>query len=148
MMLNKSAYGKGTNYMQEIVEYHGQNCYIPSSCHCFVKCNNYVSKKYYTEELLTFIRAEQRRSNVMTATRFQPFCRKNNIKIGCFDRTRIKSRNLTQRKTSLFKYNNHLSLNWEINGISFNQVIEDEFKPKFKVVDNVISDEHVLLKFY
>ena len=22
-----SAYGKGTNYMQKIVEYHGRNCY-------------------------------------------------------------------------------------------------------------------------
>ena len=25
-VVRRSAYGKGTNYMQEIVEYHGQNC--------------------------------------------------------------------------------------------------------------------------
>ena len=31
----------------------------------------------------------------------------------------------------------------EIKSISFNQVIEDELKLNFKVVDNGISDEHV-----
>ena len=30
-VVKRSAYGKGTNYMQKIVEYHGQNCYIPTS---------------------------------------------------------------------------------------------------------------------
>ena len=34
-VVKRSAYGKGTNYMQEIVEYHGQNCYIPSPGMCF-----------------------------------------------------------------------------------------------------------------
>ena len=29
------------------------------------------------------------------------------------------------------------------NNISFNQVIEDELKPNFKVADNVVSDKHV-----
>ena len=45
-----SAYGKGTNYMQEIVEYHRQNCYIPTSGKCFIKCINYFTKKDYTDE--------------------------------------------------------------------------------------------------
>ena len=40
-------------------------------------------------------------------------------------------------------YNNHFSLIWKSNGISFNQVIEVELKPNFKVVDNVISHKHV-----
>ena len=43
--VKRSAYGRGTNYMQEIVEYHGQNCYIPTSGMCFTKCNNYFTKK-------------------------------------------------------------------------------------------------------
>ena len=44
--VKRSAYGKGgTNYMQEIVEYHGQNCYIPTSRMCFIKCINYFTKK-------------------------------------------------------------------------------------------------------
>ena len=86
-VVKRRTYGKGNNYMQEIVEYHGKNCYIPSSGKCFIKCNNYFTEKEYTEEFLTFIRTEQRRSNVMTSARIQPFCRKNNINIGCFDGT-------------------------------------------------------------
>ena len=39
-VVKRSAFGKGTNYMQEVVEYHGQNCYIPSSGMCFIKCIN------------------------------------------------------------------------------------------------------------
>ena len=73
--VRRSAYGRGTNYMQEIVEHHGQNCYIPISGMCFIKCINYFTKKDYTEEILTFIRSEQRRSNVMTSARIQPFCK-------------------------------------------------------------------------
>ena len=29
-VVKRSVYGKCTNYMQEIVEYHGQNCYTPT----------------------------------------------------------------------------------------------------------------------
>ena len=110
-IVKRSAYGRGTNYMQEIVQYHGRNCYIPISGKCFIKCINYFTKKDYTEEFLTFIRTEHRRSNVMTSARIQPFCKKYNINIGCFDGTRINPRNLTQRNTSFFIYNNHFCLN-------------------------------------
>ena len=106
-VVRRSAYGRGTNYLQEIVEYHGQNCYIPISGICFVKCINYFTKKHCTEDFLNFIRSEQRRSNIMTSARIQPFCKKYNVNIGCFDGTRINPRNLTQRNTTLFKYNNH-----------------------------------------
>ena len=41
----RSAYAKGTNYFQEIVEYHGQSCYIPTSGNYFIKCINYFSEK-------------------------------------------------------------------------------------------------------
>ena len=101
-VVRRSAYGKGTNFMQKIVEYHGQNCYIPTSGKCFIKCINYFTKKDYTEGFLTFIQSKQRRSNVMTSARIQPFCKKHDINIGCFDGTRINPGNLTQRNTSLF----------------------------------------------
>ena len=55
----------------------------------------------------------------------------------------MNPRNITQRNTSLFKYNIHFCLIRKSNNISFNQVIEDELKPNFKVVDNVLSDKHV-----
>ena len=140
--VKRSAYGKGTNYMQEIVENHGQNCYIPTSGLCFIKCIKYFTEKDYIEEILTFIRTEQRRFNVMTSARIQPFYRKYNINIGCFDGTRSNPRNLTQRGISLFIYNTHLCLIWKSNGISFDKATK-ELKDNFKVVDNVISDKHV-----
>ena len=92
--VERSAYDKGINYMQAIVEYNGRNCYIPTSGHCFIKCINYFTRKDYTEEFLNFIRSVQRRSNEMTSTRIQPLCRKYNINIGCFDGTGINPRNL------------------------------------------------------
>ena len=79
--VTRSQYGKGT----DIVEYIGNNCYIPTSGNCFMKCINYFTGKDYTEEFLTFIRTEQRRSNLMTSARIQPFCRKHNINMGYYD---------------------------------------------------------------
>ena len=129
--------------MQEIVEYHGQNCYIPTWGMCFIKCINYFTKKDYTEDFLTFSLSEQRSSNVMTSARIQPFCRKYNINIGCFYGTRINPRNLTQRNTSLFIHNHHFCLIWKSDGISFDKAIE-ELKDNFKIVDDVVSDnKHV-----
>ena len=141
-VVKRSAYGKGTNYMQKLVEYLGQRCYIPFSGMCFIKCNNYFTRKDYTETFLYFIRSEQRRSNVRTSARIQPFSRKYNINIGCFDGTRINPRNLTQRNTSLFIYNNHFCLICKSKGFSFDKAIK-ESKDNFKVVDNVVSDKHV-----
>ena len=142
-IVKRNAYGRGTKYVQEIVEYHGRNCYIPTSGMCFIKYINYFTKKDYTQEFLTFIRKEQRRSNVMTSARVGSFCRKYNINIGCFDGTRINPRKITQRHTALKIHNNHFCLIWKSDNVSFNQVIENEIKPNFKVVDNVISDKHV-----
>ena len=79
---------------------------------CFIKCISYFTKKVYTEEFLTFIRTEQRRSNVMTSARIQAFCRKYIINIGCFDGTRKNPRNNTQRNTSSFTQKKHFCLIW------------------------------------
>ena len=75
----------------------------------------------YTEEVQGFFRTDQRRSAVMTSARVQPFCRKYNFIIGCFDGTRINPRNITQRNTSLFIYNSRLCLIRKSNDNSFNQ---------------------------
>ena len=142
MFVRGSAYGRGTNYLQDIVEYQGQNCYIPTSGMCFIKCINCFTKKDYTEEFITFIRSEQKRSNVMRSARIQPFCKKYNINIGCFDGTKINPRNLTQRDTALKIHNNHFCLIWKSDGVSFDKAIK-YLKDNLKVVDNVISDKHV-----
>ena len=125
------------NIMCKTVIYQLQECVLSNVLTIL------IYKKEYTEEFSTFIRNEQRRFNVMTSAGIQPFRRKYNIKIGCFDGTRINPRNITQRDTSLFIYNNHICLIWKSNNISFNHVIEYELKPNFKFVENVISDKHV-----
>ena len=48
-VVKRSAYSEGTNYLQEIVEYNGQNCYIPTSGMCFIKCINCFTGEDYTE---------------------------------------------------------------------------------------------------
>ena len=140
--VNRSQYGRGTDFKQHIVEYIGNNCYIPTTGNCFIKCIFYFTKKDYTEEFLTFIRTEQRRSNVMAAARIQPFCKKHNISIGCYDGFRVCPRNITQRNIALKIFNNHFCLIWKSYGVSFDKAIR-ELKDNFKVVDNVISDKHV-----
>ena len=119
--VNISQYGRGTDFKQDIVEYIGNNCYIPTSGICFIKCINYFTKKIYTEEFLTFIRTEQRRSNVMTFARVQPFCIKQNINIGCYDGFRVYPRNITHRKTALKIHNIHFCLIWKSDSISFDR---------------------------
>ena len=65
--VNKSQYGRGTDFEKDIVEYIGNNCYIPTSGNCFIKCMIYFTNEEYTEEFLTFIRTEKHRSGVMTS---------------------------------------------------------------------------------
>ena len=140
--VNRSQYGRGTDFTQDIVENKGNNRYIPTSGNCFIKCINCFTKKDYTEGFLTFIRTEQRRSNVMTSARIQPFCRKHYINIGCYDGFRVCPRNITQKNIALKIHNNHFCLIWKSDGVSFDKAIR-ELKDNFKVLDNVISDKHV-----
>ena len=135
-------YGGGADFKRNIVKYIGNNCYIPTSGNCFIKCINYFTKKDYTQEFLTFIRTEQRRSNFVTPARIQPFCKKYNINLGYYDGYRVCPRNITERNIALKIHNNHFSLIWKSNGISFDKAII-ELKYNFKGVDNIISDKHV-----
>ena len=45
--------------MQDVVEYHGQNCYIPTFGMCFIKCNNYFTDEDYIEEFQDLIRKNE-----------------------------------------------------------------------------------------
>ena len=87
--VNRSQNGRGTGLKRDSVEYIGNNCYIHTSSKSFIKCFNCLTGKDYTEEFLTFIRTEQRRSNVMTSARIQPFCRKFKINISYYDGFRV-----------------------------------------------------------
>ena len=74
--VKRSQFGRGTDFNQDIVDYIGNNCYITKRGNCFIKCINCLTGKDYMKDFSTIIRTEQRRSNVMTSARNQPFCRK------------------------------------------------------------------------
>ena len=79
--VNRSQYGNGCSFDRIIIEYRGNNCFIPTKGYCFVKCINYLTGQDYKQEYLNFIRNEKRRTNIMTMARIQPFCRANNINL-------------------------------------------------------------------
>ena len=58
-VVKRSAYAKGANYMKEIVEFKGQNCYISTSGLCFIKCIKNFTIKDYTEETRDSMRSEK-----------------------------------------------------------------------------------------
>ena len=144
--VNRSQYGNGCDFKHEIIEYRGNNCFIPKKGYCFVKCNNYLTGEDYKEQNLDFIRNQKRRSNIMTKDRIQPFCRANNINLGYYDGDDVFPRLVTNRDSALYLYNNHFCSIWKSQGISFNQAIE-ELKDNFKIVDNYITEENVKSHF-
>ena len=53
-IVKQSAYAKDTISLQENVEYHGQNCYIPTSGHCFIKCVKVFYQKRLYRRIYNF----------------------------------------------------------------------------------------------
>ena len=140
--INRSQFGNGCDFKHEIIEYKGNNCYIPTKGYCFVKCINYLTGQDYKEQYLEFIRNETRRSNIMTKARIQPCLRKMGIDLCYYNGKEIWPRNTTERNKALFLYNNHFCLIWKSHGVSFNQAIQ-ELKTNFKLVNNYITEENV-----
>ena len=56
--VNRSQYGRGIDFKQDIVEYIGNKCCVPTSGNCFIECIIFLTGKDYTEEFLTFIRTK------------------------------------------------------------------------------------------
>ena len=144
--IKRSEYGNGCDFKHEIIEYRGNNCFIPTKDFCFIKCINFLTGQDYKQEYLDFIRNEKRRSNIMTKARSQPFCRANNINLGFFDGNGVYPRSVTNRDSALYLYNNHFCLIWKSQGVSFNQAIQ-ELKANFKIVDNYITEKNVKSHF-
>ena len=140
--VNRSQYGNGCSFDKIIIEYRGNNCYIPTKGYCFIKCLNFLTDRDYKQQYLDFIRNEKRRANIMTKARIQPFCRANNINIGYFDGNGVYPRSITKKGIALYLYNNHFCLIWKSQNVSFIQAIQ-ELKNNFKIVDNYITEENV-----
>ena len=128
--------------IKKIIEYRGNNCFIPTKGYCFVKCINFLSGQDYKEQYLDFIRNEKRRSNIMTKARIQPFCRANNVNLGYFDGDGVFPRSVTNRDRALYLYNNRFCSFWKSQSVSFIQAIQ-ELKNNFKMIDNYITEENV-----
>ena len=43
--VNRSQYGNGCDFKHEIIEYRGNNCFIPTKGYCFVKSINFLQVK-------------------------------------------------------------------------------------------------------
>ena len=140
--VNSSQYGNGCSFDKIIIEYRGNNCFIPTKGYCFVKCINYLTGQEYKQQYLDFIRKEKRRSNIMTMARIQPCLRKLGIDLGYYIGDRVFPRTVTNRDCALYLYNNHFCLIWKSQNVSFNQAII-ELKNNCKIVDNYITNENV-----
>ena len=80
--VKRNQYGNGCSFDKIIIEYRGNNCFIPTKGYCFFKCINFLTVQDYKQQYLEFIRNEKRRSNIMTKARIQPIIRANNINLG------------------------------------------------------------------
>ena len=78
----------------------------------------------------------------MTKARIQPFCRANNINLGCYNDDRVFPRRGTIRNSALYLSNSHFCLIWKSEGVSFDKAIK-QLKDNFKMVDNYITEENV-----
>ena len=114
--VNRSRYGNGCDFKHEIIEYRGNNCFVPTERYFFVKCITFITGEVYKHQYLDFVRNEKRRSNIMTKSRIQPFRRANNINLGYFDGERVFPRSVTDINNALFLYNNHFCLKWKSDG--------------------------------
>ena len=109
-MVNRSQYGRGTEFKQDFVYYLGNICFIPISVNCFIKCIIHLTGKIYTEVFIIFTRTEQRQSNVVTSATIQPFCKKDSINIGCSDGSRKNTRSITEKMYIIINHKNHFCI--------------------------------------
>ena len=140
--VNRSQYGNGCSFDKIIIEYRGNNCYIPTKCYCFVKCIIFLTGQDYKQQYLNFIQNESRRSNIMTKARIQPFCKANNSNLGYYNNDRVFPRSVTNRESAFILYNNHFCVIWKSEKVSFKQSIK-ELDENFKIVNNYITEENV-----
>ena len=143
--INRSEHGRGANEFNNIQEYKGNNCYIPSGNGCFLKCINYIFDKDFSIEYFEFIKSYKRRSNVMSRCRIPEFCKRYKIDIGIYDRNngRILPRTVKEKNTCVHIHRNHYCVIWKknrkdslLNGV-------DEIEKNFKYIKNKINEDNL-----
>ena len=143
--VNRSENGKGANEFNDILEYKGNNCYIPSGNGCFLKCINFIFNKDFNKEYFEFIKSYKRRTNVMARCRIPEFCKRYKIDIGIYDLNsrRILPWNVKQKNICVHIHRNHYCVVWKknrkdslLNGVQ-------EIENNFKYVKNKINENNL-----
>ena len=143
--VNRSEHGRGANEFNDILEYKGNNCYIPSGNGCFLKCINFIFNKDFNKEYFEFIKSYKRRTNVMARCRIPEFCKRYKIDIGIYDLNsrRIFPWNVKQKNICVHIHRNHYCVVWKknrkdslLNGVQ-------EIENNFKYVKNKINENNL-----
>ena len=143
--VTRSEHGRGANEFNDIQEYDGGNCYIPSGNGCFLKCINYIFDKDFSMQYLEFIQLYKRRTNVITRCRIPEFYTRYKIDIGIYDLNskRILPRNFKQKNICVHIHKNHYCVIWKrnrkdslLNGVN-------EVERNFKYVKNKINENNL-----
>ena len=143
--VTRSEHGRGANEFNNIQEYEGENCYIPSGNGCFLKCINYIFDKDFSMQYLEFIQSYKRRTNVMTQCRIPEFCKRYKIDIGIYylKTKRILPQTVKQKNISIYIHKNHYCVIWKknrkdslLNGVN-------EIEENFKYVKNKINENNL-----
>ena len=143
--INRSEHGRGANEFNNIEEYNGENCYIPSGNGCFLKCINYIFDKDFSIEYFEFIKSYKRRQNVMSRCRIPEFCKRYKIDIGIYDLNskRILPWTVKQKNICVHIHRNHYFVIWKknrkdslLNGVN-------EIDKNFKYIKNKINKDNL-----
>ena len=146
--VNRSDHGRGANEFNNIEEYEGKNCYIPSGNGCFLKCINYIFDKDFSTEYFEFIKSYKRRPNVMARCRIPEFCKRYKIDIGIYDLNskRILPWTVKQKNICVHIHRNHYCVIWKknrkdslLNGVQ-------EIENNFKYIKNKINENNLKQK--
>ena len=143
--VNRSEYGRGADEFNNILEYEGKNCYIPSGNGCFLKCVIYIFDKDFSIEYFEFIKSYKRRPNVMARCRIPEFCKRYKIDIGFCDLNskRILPWTVKQKNICVHIHKNHYCVIWKKNRKDSLLNVVREIEKNFKYVKNKINENNL-----
>ena len=143
--VNRSEHGRGADEVNDIEEYEGDRCYIPSGNGCFLKYINYIFDKDFSTEYFEFIKSYKRRPNVMARCRIPEFSKRYKIDIGIYD---VNSKSILpwtvkQKNICVYIHRNHYCVIWKKNrkDSSLNGV--QEIENNFKYIKNKINENNL-----
>ena len=125
--VKRSIYGTGCNIQQKLKDYRSDFVYIPEANECFRKCIEFIYQKDFSQEYREFIKQSDRRKNIMTQTKIQPFCKKYNLNLSVFNvkQKTILPRSITQRNVCLYIQDDHFCVIRKIDQPTYPDAIKE-----------------------